>query len=136
MKFVNFTFGLLLTQGKRKIDILLLLIDLYFSFVSIIEFVLLIRIYISDMPYTQREADDALELYYRGPKPELKRYDPGMTTTTPSSGVGHWMEGRQFIYSGRVGIHADFAIAGRIWVSLFNAINFHFGCYLVTIPTL
>ncbi len=60
------------------------------------------------MPYTTDEADPDLELYYKGPEIELKRFDSGATTVTPATtDPAKWIQGRQFIYTGRFGLQTS-----------------------------
>ncbi len=66
----------------------------------------------SDLPYTEDEADDALEVYYRGPKVHLQRFAPGSTSFTPSLDESQWKSGKQFLYNGRFGLKAHFESAG------------------------
>ena len=57
------------------------------------------------MPYTSEEADPDLELYFRGPEKDLKRFHSGATTSASfPTDPAQWIKGRQFIYKGKFGL--------------------------------
>lgn len=79
------------------------------------------------MPYTSKEADPDLELYFRGPELKLKRFDSGVTTVTPQpADPSKWIKGRQFIYSGRFGLQPSQTYDNRVLFLSMNKIKFFY----------
>lgn len=57
-------------------------------------------------PYPIRSSENDLKLYYHGPWSDLELFDVGTDVTVVPSHSNPWVEGKDFVCQGRVGLKA------------------------------